>query len=277
MVIMPMPLQGFLAPLNSRHLNRLALIVAILLSAMLMVFLLDANRTLFLFINRVSEFTGTAVWANLTSLGEGLIVLSLTGAVAVRWPAAAWAVLIGGVIGTLLVHGLKEAIGLPRPALVLPAGSFHIIGPRLTVVSFPSGHSATITAFAAILFMHARNGWARSGLVALVLLVGLSRVAVGAHWPMDVLAGWLVGLVIAVVSYVMAERWTIGLRLPVQSGIIVLALLCAGALLWLEPYMSEARVLRWLIAGTGLATGIRAMMLLHRRPKQTITGDSPDA
>lgn len=268
---------GLLAPLQGRHLNRLALIAAVLLSAMLVLFMLDANRPLFLIINRVSEYTGTALWANLTSLGEGLIVLSLTAAVALRWPAAAWAVLIGGVVGTLLVHGLKEAFGLPRPGLVLPAGSFHVIGPRLTVVSFPSGHSATITAFAAIIFMHARNGWARSALIALVLLVGGSRVAVGAHWPMDVLAGWLVGLVIAVVSYVLAERWTVGLRVPIQSGIIVLALLCSGALLWLEPYMIEARVLRWLIAVIGLMTGVWALYLLHRRGGSVPGNDNPAA
>jgi membrane-associated phospholipid phosphatase len=266
---------GYLAPLQGRRLNRLVALVAALLSGMLMLFVFDANQVLFLVLNRVSEYTGTAVWANLTSLGEGLIVLSLTAAVALRWPAAAWAVLIGGIIGTLLVHGLKEAFGLPRPGLVLPAGSFHIIGPRLTVVSFPSGHSATITAFAAIIYLYARSGWARAGLVLLVLLVGLSRVAVGAHWPMDVLAGWLVGLVIALVSYVLAERWTVGLRLPVQLGIVVLALLCSGALLWLEPQMTEARVFRWLIAVVGLGTGAWTLFILQRQSRSNPGRDHP--
>lgn len=275
MVRMNRPPNTLLAPLNSRQLNRLASISAVLLLAMLLLFVFDANRPLFIAINHVSEYTGTALWANLTSLGEGLVVLSLTGAVAMRWPAAAWAVLIAAVVGTLLVHGLKEAFNLPRPALVLPAGSFNIIGPRLMVVSFPSGHSATIAAFATIIFIHSRHTWSRVGLIALVLLVGLSRIAVGAHWPMDVLAGWLVGLLIAVVSYVLAERWTVGLKVPTQSSIIVLSLFCAVALIWLQSYMAEAQLLRWLIATIGLATGIWALISLHRPRAIDPAGDDP--
>jgi len=251
--------------LYGRHLNQLAIAATALLLAMLLVFVTDTNVSLFLFFNHLSHYTGPDLWANLTSLGEGLIVLSLAGLVAIRWPAAAWSILIGGIIGTLIVHGIKEAIGASRPALVLPPDALTIIGPRLTVVSFPSGHTATITAFATILFLHARHAWLTALLLLLVLLVGISRMAVGAHWPIDVLAGWLVGMVIAVISFVLAERWTFGLKVPVQYGIILLSILCAGALFWLEPYMAEATALRWLIATIGLVASFQALVVTHRR------------
>lgn len=251
--------------LYGRHLNQLVITGSVLLLLMLTVFVSDSNVALFRFFNGLSDYTGTGLWANITSLGEGLIVLSLAGMVAIRWPAAAWAVLIGGIVGTLIVHGLKEAVGAFRPAMVLPEGSFTIIGPRLMIVSFPSGHTATITAFATILFLHARRTWFTVFLLALVVLVGVSRVAVGAHWPIDVLAGWLVGMVIAVISFVLAERWTVGTRVPVQFGIILLSILCAASLFWLEPYMSEAVVLRWVIAVVGLVSGAVALVVTHQR------------
>ena len=90
-------------------------------------------------------------------------------------------------------------------------------------------------------------------------------MAVGAHWPVDVLAGWLVGIIIAVISFVLAERWTFGLKVPTQTGIIVLSILCAGALFWLEPYMPDATILRWFIATVGLASGIWALVITHKR------------
>jgi membrane-associated phospholipid phosphatase len=255
----------YFGPVIGRHMNTLTVIGFGILLAMLVIFLLDANTAVFLYVNRISEITGTALWANITTLGEGLIVLSLAGLVAIRWPAAAWAVLIGGIVGTLIVHGLKEAVGALRPAAVLPEGSFHIIGPRLQVVSFPSGHTATITAFAVILFLHARNRWASGLLFTIVVLVGVSRLAVGAHWPLDVLAGWLTGMIIAVISLVLAERLTFGLKLPAQFSIILLSLGCAGALFWIQPNMIEAVVLRWIIGTIGMVAGLVALTIIWRR------------
>lgn len=255
--------------LYGRHLNQLAIAATVLLLAMLLVVVTDTNVALFRFFNQLSRYTGPGLWANLTSMGEGLIVLSLAGLVAIRWPAAAWSILIGGVIGTLIVHGIKEAVGESRPALVLPPDSLTIIGPRLTVVSFPSGHTATITSFATIVFLHARRAWLTVLLLTLVLLVGISRMAVGAHWPIDVLAGWLVGMLIAVISFVLAERWTFGLKVPVQYAIILLSILCAGALFWLDPYMAEATALRWTIGAVGLIASFQALVVTHRRGNNT--------
>jgi len=258
-------------PFYTRALDSLVILIIVLLGLMITVALTNSNIPLFLLFNRLSYYTGGGVWANLTSLGEGLIVLSLAGLIAIRWPRAAWTVLVAGIFGTLLVHGIKEAVGALRPAMILPPDSFTIIGPRLNVVSFPSGHTTTITAFATILYLHAKNARVAWVLVPLVVLVGISRMAVGAHWPLDVLGGWLVGILIAIFSYMLAERWRFGRRAPAQFGIVLLSLLCAASLFWLTPQMKQALVLRWIIGSLGLVTGSWAMIVTYRRAKSAAT------
>jgi membrane-associated phospholipid phosphatase len=261
------PLTRVFGPYHTRSLDVLAVLAAVLLALMIVVGLSHTNIPLFLLFNRLSSFTGGALWANLTSLGEGLIVLSFAGLIAIRCPRAAWTVLVAGVYGTILVHGIKEAVGALRPAMILPPDSFTIIGPRLNVVSFPSGHTTTITAFAAILYLHARDARVAWGLLPLVVLVGISRMAVGAHWPMDVLGGWLIGILIAVSSYILADWWRVGRRTPVQFGIVWLSLLCAASLFWLNPQMKQAQVRYWLVGSVGLVAGIRALVVTFRRAK----------
>ncbi len=89
--------------------------------------------------------------------------------------------------GTLLNLALKQVFAAPRPDLL----------PHLDIVhtySFPSGHSAgNMMFFGALAMLAGRRGAYWSAAVA-ILLIGVSRVWLGVHWPSDVLAGWVEGL-----------------------------------------------------------------------------------
>lgn len=86
---------------------------------------------------------------------------------------------------------LKPLVDRTRPWLVVE-GLVNLVqepDPR----SFPSGHTSAAFAAGTALFRTLPKGWARWLAVIAALLMGLSRLYVGVHYPSDVLAGALVG------------------------------------------------------------------------------------
>ncbi|THD35124.1 MAG: phosphatase PAP2 family protein [Sphingomonas sp.] len=123
-----------------------------------------------------------------------------------RRAEAGW--IAGSLIGASLISSsLKYAIGRPRPSLVP-----HLA--QVTDSSFPSGHSLVSAALyltLGLMLAEGQKGWApRVALVGffalLVLLIGMSRVFLGVHWPSDVLGGWSFGTAWAL-SVFAANRW----------------------------------------------------------------------
>ena len=70
--------------------------------------------------------------------------------------------------------------------------------------SFPSGHSTSVAAIFGAMAVCAKKNMTRIVLLVLTLLVGCSRVALGVHYPTDVLVGWLLGF--AVIGIVTLAR-----------------------------------------------------------------------
>lgn len=134
-----------------------------------------------------------------------------------RVTAALWA-----PIGALLALGVNQflvaAVAEPRPYTVLPHAL--VLGSRSSDYSFPSDHAVMAGAVAAgVLLAHRRLGMVTAGLA---LAMAFTRVYIGAHFPLDVAAGLLVGAVVAVGSYLVARPlvlWLVELlaRTPVRA------------------------------------------------------------
>lgn len=200
------------------------------LAGMAAIVLLDANEPLFLGLNRLSAYTGDGFWAHVTVLGDALIALTLFLALVRRWPEVVWAGLLGGALTFLFVHGFKHGLPVPRPASLLSGEQFHIIGRVLLTRSFPSGHAATVAMLAGVIILQLADRWRMwlaAPLLAVVGLVSLSRVVVGAHWPVDVLAGLTGGWLAAVGGVLWARRWPWGTSPAGRRWLTLILAACA--------------------------------------------------
>jgi membrane-associated phospholipid phosphatase len=191
---------------------------------------LDANRAVFLALNRIGPATSDALWANLTVLGDAMVAFALCLPLWRRRPDLLWALAFVALLGTLWVHGMKPFVDVARPPAVL-GNDVHVIGPAYKAHSFPSGHATTAFAIGGLLALGLASRLWAGAIVALATLVAISRAVVGVHWPLDILAGAFGGWLAAVCGLWLAERTRrVGEQPWVQWTLALLLTACAAAL-----------------------------------------------
>jgi undecaprenyl-diphosphatase len=122
------------------------------------------------------------------------------------------AVAVSLVLADLASSGLKEAVDRPRPPRADP--SFEAAVPLAPSPSFPSGHATTTFACAvAIAILVPKLRWPALMLAA---TVGVARVYLGVHYPLDVLAGAALGSIIGLAVALLVRR-ALRLRRPATA------------------------------------------------------------
>ena len=149
---------------------------------------------------------------DVTSLGSPavltLITVAALGFLALerQWRAALF--VLGSICGgTAVSFALKDLVQRPRPDFVAAVA-------QTQTYSFPSGHAflsaVTFLTLGALLARVQRRAEVKAYLlavaIAITVLVGISRVYIGVHWPTDVLAGWCAGAAWAILCWLFAER-----------------------------------------------------------------------
>lgn len=153
---------------------------------------------------------------DITSLG-GVAVLTLFALIAVAFlliqkkRLSALLLVVGLAGGVALSEGLKAVFERERPPVAYQAV-------ETLNASFPSGHALLSTVFYLSLGVMLTRAFPQRRLKAFVLgaalviamLIGLTRVYLGAHWASDVLAGWSVGaawaMALWLAAYAVARR-----------------------------------------------------------------------
>lgn len=173
---------------------------------------------------------------NLTQFGDALIFLSFLS-ILILYAPKIWECLFSGLLISLLFScSLKNIFAVPRPAVTFNNDSFYIIGKAVCGHnSLPSGHSITIfTVLTVLLFafmpkkIKFKIPWISSILI-IGLILAFTRVAVGAHYPIDVIVGSIIGYISGLLGIFISRKykiWNWINNVKYYPVLIVLFLIC---------------------------------------------------
>jgi len=160
--------------------------------------------------------TSPAFWLNITELGNAAVFFALLSFF-IFWKPQTWGALLCAVPLSSLFSILgKDWFSVPRPAAVLANDQFSIIGKALLGHnSLPSGHTITVFAILTVvtgsLLTSKRLPYNYVILTVgagTAIIVALSRVAVGAHWPLDIVVGASLGYIGGVSGILLSQRFS---------------------------------------------------------------------
>ncbi|ASW73470.1 phosphoesterase [Chryseobacterium piperi] len=169
----------------------------------------------FFFLNsKLSQYPN--IQYNLTQFGDALIFLSFLTIFIVYAPKIWEAIVPASLTSALLCSSFKALFTIPRPAAVFDNKTFVIIGKTLSGRnSLPSGHSITIFVVLTILlfaFMPKKLTykiiWC-SAIIIIGLILAFTRVGVGAHYPLDVIIGSILGYIAGVVGIFISQKYNL--------------------------------------------------------------------
>lgn len=172
-------------------------------------FFFDEPLLLFFYRNATPTLDAIMLFFSLIGYQIGVVPIDIGVALLLLWrrrwgDALFWILAVGGA--ALLNLAAKAAFGRVRPDLWMS------IAPE-TTYSFPSGHAmgsmALAAALAVLLWPTRWRSLAIVGGALFTVLVGVSRVYLGVHYPSDILAGWAASLAWVIgVSVVLYGRMT---------------------------------------------------------------------
>ena len=176
---------------------------------------IEIQKNCFYFINsKLAQFP-TIIY-NLNHIGDTLIFLSFLSIFIVYAPKVWESLLSATIVAAIFSKLLKAFFSVPRPAAALDNDTFVIIGEKLVGFnSLPSGHSITVfTTISIVMFAFMPNKitnkilWS-SIIVVFGLFIAFIRVGVGAHFPLDVVIGCIIGYISALIGILISVKYKI--------------------------------------------------------------------
>ncbi|MDF2959924.1 MAG: phosphatidic acid phosphatase [Paenibacillus sp.] len=158
------------------------------------IWLQQRENRMFCWVNQRIQHTSLDLFFNMiTHLGGATITITTALCLALfgqgGWKTAGFYSCLALALSHIPVALIKRKYPRLRPYLVLP--DTNTCKKPLKDHSFPSGHTTAI--FSVVTPLVFANPWAGTVLLPLALLVGISRIYLGQHYPSDCLAGAFIG------------------------------------------------------------------------------------
>jgi membrane-associated phospholipid phosphatase len=167
--------------------------------------LLTGKTAGFLYINSFHNRISDDFFILITNIGNGLFIIIIIAWMLIRRKKVwAWQTGISFLTSGLIVQIGKHAIYSPRPSAFFQSkASIHLLQ-GITCTgnsSFPSGHTASVFALATLLSLYSSDK--RWGILylSIAFLAGFSRIYLSQHFPVDVLVGSAIGVLVSVFIY----------------------------------------------------------------------------
>lgn len=163
----------------------------------------------------------TAALAVTEMASTDVILIATVGAVIVLAATRHWR---GATALAISVWATQAVVGVGKALMERPRPDESGVITHEPGFSFPSGHSASAVALYVMLALIAGTALRKRARVpvwvaaiVLALMIGLSRVYLGAHYPIDVLAGWLTGGIVVLGAWALCARLPVGGTAPAAA------------------------------------------------------------
>lgn len=152
-------------------------------------------------VSHTSQYRLVRHWFRLMSrLGDGVFWYALLFGILLMQGEAAWLpvlhIIATGLSGTLVYKWLKGKALRPRPYQVLQ--DVWLTGKPLDYFSFPSGHTLHAATFSCMILAYYPS--LSILVIPFSIMVAISRVVLGLHYPSDVFAGAVIGIAMSAIS-----------------------------------------------------------------------------
>lgn len=190
------------------------IVISLLLTVMAMQWGLPPGVIFFQNLNHLFFFVDAQIWINFTMLGDTLVLLCLMAPLLVYRPQWIYGLIAAIPLGGFFSSSLKNWFHAPRPGAILASTDYHALSDVLMAQSFPSGHSITAFAMASVVLTclkkeekNATQIWIKVTVLTVAILIACSRIALGVHWPIDVIAGGCLGWFAGLSGYALTQSF----------------------------------------------------------------------
>lgn len=208
------------------------------------------------------------IWSFFNVWGDAWVVLLIL-LLSERRPShiSSWSIKTW-ILGSVVVQIIKGVLAMPRPASILNASQITLIDhPPLIGGSMPSGHAlAAISCF--LILLSSLQGKSKNPMVlpivaTLCLMAAWARVAVGAHWPADVIAGAGLAVLIVCVARVWDQKKSWASWLATKQGHFVMAVVHISIAIHLVTCKSAYLTTTYCFYFLAALSMVRSIRLLH--------------